>query len=90
MLNRIGAGKVGMDDALRHVAQVRAAVADLNAELLPGESIGEAKERLHKAVEQASDIEASPRFRLMLGVVELLLDKYFRGKGQRVFGRMAS
>lgn len=90
MLNRIGAGKIEMDDALRHVAQVRTAVADLYAELLPGESIGKAKERMQKAIEQASDIEASPRFRLMLGVVELLLDKYFRTKGQRVFGRMSS
>lgn len=90
MLNRINAGMVKVDDALRHVTQVRAAVADLNSELLPGESIGEAKERLQKAIEHASDIEASPRFRLMLGVVELLLDKHFRNKGQRVCGRMAS
>ena len=90
MLKRVADGEVAATDATRHIAEVRGAVANLQSELLPGETVRESKDRLQKALESPGEAEASPKFKLMLGVVELLLDKHFRRASQRVFSSMTS
>lgn len=90
LLKRVADGDVSSGDAAKHIAEAKTAVANLKAELLPGETIGESKIRLHKALQNVEGAEASPRFKLVLGVVELLLDKHFRKASDRVFGNMAS
>lgn len=87
-LRQLDDGQIDPAEAARRVADVRAAVAQLRPELLPGETIVASKERLKDALENKATV--SPRFKLMLGVLELLLDRHFRKPSLRVFTGMSS
>ncbi len=90
MLKRIAKGEVAVTDATRHVAEVRAAAANLKSELPSGETIRECRDLLEKAMEKPGEAAGSLRIRLLFGVLELLLDKHFRKPTKRFFNSMAS
>lgn len=87
-LDSVVGGEITSAEAMKRVVQARAAADNLKAELLEGENIHEAKHRLHNALNDAEGAAASPRFKLLLGIVEMLLDRHFRHPDQRAFGAM--
>ena len=87
-LDALVGGEITRAEAMNRVVQARVAANNLNAELLDGETIHDAKHRLHNALNDVEGAEVSPRFKLLLGIVEMLLDRHFRHPDQRAFGAM--
>ncbi|MEO7248215.1 MAG: YkgJ family cysteine cluster protein [Novosphingobium sp.] len=88
-LDAVADGTIGADEAMRRVVAVRTATDNLKAEFLPGENVQQARLRFHKAVNADEGAAVTPKFKLLLGVVEVLLDRHFRHPGQRAFGAMS-
>ena len=78
-------GEIDLAEALKRVSQVRAALQRVKPELLPGETYYDARKRFHKSLAPDAEVTVPPMFRLHMGALALLLDKYFRLPERRFF-----
>jgi uncharacterized protein len=82
-LAQLRKGEIAREEAQRRVASALTAAARVRAEFLPGENIADARERRRAAIADPGRAPATPQFMLLLGVLDLQLDRFFRSRKQR-------
>lgn len=82
-LRNLDAGEIDAAEAGRRIATAREAASRFRNELLPGETIPQARVRLEQSARSGSKSRADDRARLMLGALEIVLGRSFRAAGQQ-------
>jgi len=78
-------GEIAYAEARHRVLTTRKAADGLNALLTPGQTIAELYQELEPNQGEPTAGGSDPRTRLQFGVLNLLLDRYFRSDRQKAF-----
>lgn len=80
-------GEIDSAEAFRRVREMLASREQLKTMMEIGESIAEARDRRQKVAQASARTPEKMAFLLKLTAFDLLLDRYFRDKGQQMFSR---
>lgn len=86
-LDAMHKGDIDSAEAFRRVREMLASREQLKALLADDESLAEARDRRQKVAQAPVRSAGEMAFLLKLTAFDLLLDRYFRDKGQQMFSR---
>lgn len=84
-LKALRAGEIESDEAVRRVDEMLKQRGQLQADLLEGETLNQARDRRQKIASSPARTPTEITFLLKLTAFDLLLDRYFRGPRKSMF-----